>query len=380
MKKRILFVSEIAPSNGIASAVLLYRHLKMLEESGCEINVLMYDSQSDDSLPSSWRVKKLPSRKWWYPPYRPHNALKWVRFLVLYLESLRFIRQAKPDLVIGFLHGVYYSGFAAFISKRIGKPLTVFYHDRTEKLLYHKDERMQGVAYKHNAYVINQARKVWTVSPQLTYPEPSWQNKFRVVYPIPEIIQQKAQWKEVFSTRPAIGYAGSLYNEVVDVMIAVGKELDKINGSLIFMTHLSENVKKIQAAVKGVVVVDTRNTAEACQFFAENASAFIVAYPEQMEIMPWIDSCFPSKFTQFVQTGLPLLVLAPKEAAISKWCVNNDWIGYSDDYQHLEGLLEKIVVQDSWQAMADQSVHATRNDFDQRKIQALVEEDIESII
>src|SRR5207244_2793919 len=148
-----------------------------------------------------WKVKKLSSRKWWYPPYKPYNFLKWIRFIILYFESKVFINEVKPNIVIGFLHGVFYSGFAAFVSKRIKKPFAVFYHDRTETLHYSNNLKMQEITYRHNAYVINQAQVVWTVSPQLIYKELRWKNKFKVLYPIPEVSYRKAFWKEEFAKK-----------------------------------------------------------------------------------------------------------------------------------------------------------------------------------
>lgn len=383
MKRKALFISDMPPINGLASSVLFYRHFKLLEESGYEINVLIRELPEKDLVyPSTWKIKILAARKWWYPPYRPHNILKWIRYYILYFEAKAFISEVKPDIIIGFLNGIFYSGLAAFISKKIRKPLAVFYHDRTETLHFRNDSKMQAVTYKHNAYVINQAQLVWTVSPQLVYNNPSWKAKFKIIYPIPEIIKKRAFWKDDFERRPIIGYAGALYNEVVDVMILIGKELQKINGTLLFMTPIRENVMKIKQEIGNIIVADTRDTSEACAYFIENASAFIVAYPENIISMPWIDSCFPSKFTQFVQTGLPLLVLAPEQAAISYWCRNNHWLGYLSNYEkrNIVGLLKKVTQKDSWVAMSNQSIQATENDFNQNKIQSLLEQDVKALV
>ena len=383
MKKQALFISDMPPNNGLASSVIFYRHFILLEEKGYEINILIRELPEKNIVyPLTWKIKTLAARKWWYPPYKPNNFLKWIRYYILYSEAKPFINEVKPDIIIGFLNGVFYSGLAAFVSKKIKKPLAVFYHDRTEALHFRDNPKMQAVTYKHNAYVINQAKTVWTISPQLVYNKPQWKNKFKVVYPIPEAVPQKAIWKDWFAQKPVIGYAGALYNEVVDVMIRIGKLLEKINGSLLLMTPIKENVIRIKEEISNVIVAEVRDTTEACSYFVEKASAFIVAYPGDMESMPWIDSCFPSKFTQFAQTGLPILVLAPEKAAISYWCINNNWLGYSSNYkeENIVRLLKRVTQKHTWQAMSDQSINATENDFNQHKIQSFLEQDLKAVL
>lgn len=381
MKKQVLFISDAPPNNGMASSVLFYRHLKLLEEAGYGINVLVHEiTEKGVTFPDTWNVVELPSRKWYYPPFRPNEAARKIRFALLYQAARPHLKKMNPDVVIGFMSGVYYSYFAAYVANRIGKPLTMFYHDRTETLRYRYNPKMQDLAFLNNSYVMEAAKVVWTVSPELVYHK--WHDKFRVVYPIPETIPQKAQFRPSMLEHPVVGYAGTLYDEVVDSMLLIGRELQYMNGKLLFMTPQSDNIRKLTAELDNVVVVPTRGTTAACEYIRDNCSAFIVAYPERLDVMPWIDSCFPSKFTQFVQTGLPMLVLAPEGSAITRWCRRNKWIGCSSDFsgigvQRLMAGLQKEAV---WKAMAEQTLAAGEGDFNERRLQDLVEADLQQII
>jgi hypothetical protein len=215
----------------------------------------------------------------------------------------------------------------------------------------------------------------------LIYNNPKWQNKFKVVYPIPQDIPEKAIWRDSNNKVPVIAYAGALYNEVVSTMISVGKELKKINGSLLLMTQLSDNVMKIKQVLDNIIVADPRDTLAACNYIRSNATAFIVAYPSKVADMPWMVSLFPSKFTQFIQTGIPTFVFAPTETAIGQWCIQNNWIGYESHYDQksIDDLLALCTQKSKWEQMAKQSIYFAENEFAQQKIQAIIETDIQKL-
>jgi hypothetical protein len=382
LNKNILYIGDTLPHNGIASAVLVYRHLLRLEQEGYKINIIADENLSHGKVcPKTWNVNILPTRKFWYPPYKSYGILKWTRYLILYLSCRRFLKEVNPLTIIGFMDDVFYSGLSAFIANRTQTPCFVFYHDRTERLRFHNDPFMQAVTFKHNSYIINKALKVWTVSPELTYQSTAWETKFKIVPPIPEPIIQKAKWKPSFQQQPVIGYAGSLYNECLEIVVAIGSQLENLGGNLMLMSVQDSNVAFVKGIAQKTEIVATRTTNHACEYMIANTSAFIVAYPEKMDSMPWIDSCFPSKFTQFLQTGLPVLVLAPQESAIGKWCLKNKWLSYSSNYSEsgVNSLSKLITKEEYWKQLSNQSIFFSKTDFDAEHIQSLISEDIKAI-
>jgi hypothetical protein len=63
-----------------------------------------------------------------------------------------------------------------------------------------------------------------------------------------------------------------------------------------------------------------------------NCDGYIIPYPEEMADMPWIKTCFPSKFIQIAQLELPVLIISPDGSALGNWCVENNWKLYAKNY------------------------------------------------
>lgn len=358
------------PVNTGASSVIFYRHLKRYEDEGFLINIITNEQSyinCKTSLPQSWKIHILPNRKFWYPPYKPYGIFQMIRYSILYLNAHKFIRNTKPDYIIGCIYGVYLSGWCAFLSKKVNKKLYMFYHDRGEQLNYVNNSAMQKIMIDINSKIINQSEKVWTVSEQLVYDIKGWENKFEVVYPIPEKLNFKTkEWNESHAIEPVFGYAGSLYNEVIDIMVEIAKELKKVNGKIIIMSHQTGNVEIIKSLCDNIVSTHTLpTTSEACKYIYDHCTAFIVAYPKDIKTMPWIDSCFPSKFTQFIHTGIPTIVISPKNAAIAIWCQKNNWLGYTDNYEKENLLLifNSLKIKNNWEEMRNQSITFLNDNF-----------------
>jgi hypothetical protein len=111
-------------------------------------------------------------------------------------------------------------------------------------------------------------------------------------------------------------------------------------------------------------------TKEACEFVKKNCSGFLIAYPEDINQMPWIDSCFPSKFTQFIHTNLPILVVAPQESAISIWCEKNSWELLIHNYNRktLIPIFKLLMNKHDWERLCSQSQKFSKIFFDPDQI------------
>jgi len=72
---------------------------------------------------------------------------------------------------------------------------------------------------------------------------------------------------------------------------------------------------------------------ESNEFLIENAVACIIPYPINIEEMPWINTCFPSKFIQYTILGIPTIIIAPEESAIGRWCIEYRWPLYLNNYE-----------------------------------------------
>ncbi|MBN8704501.1 MAG: hypothetical protein J0L62_01390 [Bacteroidetes bacterium] len=377
MKKNILFISETVPGNTIASAVLMFRHFKWLEEKGHRIFLFMYgDQYKTKPVPDSWQVIETQIRKWWYPPYKRFNPLKTIRFWLLYLNYKEEITRTNPDVILSYLNGTYFSGFSAFLSKRLIKPLFIFYHDNSEKMNHSGDPALYRQQLNFNYFVLKQAKTIWAISDHLVYEE--FKNKTKTVYPVSEITGKKAVWKSDFEQGPVVGFAGSLYNEILEPTIRFVKMVEKLNGKFIIFSPVKENVSRLKEISTCVEVKDVMPTGYVCDYLAEHCSSFLVNYPEKVSDMPWIDSNFPSKFTQFLQTCLPVLCQVPAKSAIGIWCTENYYEGYSNqfDEEGTKHLLNLTMNKADWQRLSDQSKHFSETTFNPESINQILLRDI----
>lgn len=383
----IIFVSEVHPVETHASSAVIHRHLLTLERAGFSITVIgMETASSSHPLPTQWQHILIPERRFYYPPYRPNAVLRRIRWHLLDQLIKPVISSAHVHSVIGLLQGEYLCGYAAWLSQHLQRPLFYFYHDRGERLHHPRHPVRAARLTRQNLALLSSPwlRRVWTVTPELNYDSDGLADKFRTVYPLPAPLcaAPPPVWREEFS-RPVIAYAGTIYNEVVAPLIELAKVLGSNGGRLLLYSHMAANAGKIQAASPHVVAYegDINDPVSVGALLQSKASAFVVAYPDDVAQMPWSLDCFPSKFTQFVHTGLPGIIIAPPETAVARWCQRRQWTLYSKNSQAkgLLRILTHISRQETWQRAAAESRNAAEGDFNPSKIAQLVINDVSQI-
>lgn len=330
--KSLLFVSDRSPNNKMASSVVFHRHLSFLENEGWDINLLLTDSDRNNyEGKPSWNTLFLPSREWFYPPFRPYGILSKVRYKILEYRSSAFINLVAPNVIIGYLRGTYFTGLSAHLASAYNIPLGYLYHDATEYFPdMYGNEYLKKKFIKYKKKLIEKSAAVWAVSESMIEDE-GHNSKLKLLYPLPEDIKQSFHpvWKPEFMDNPVIFHAGTVYREIVDPLIHVAKALSLMGGRLVLMTASGECARIVAEACPETVRVESpKPTAvEAVAHVSKNASAMIVAYPEHVNDMPWIKTCFPSKLPQFMASGLPTLLLAPEGSALSFWAKKHDYEG-----------------------------------------------------
>jgi hypothetical protein len=384
----IIYISEIHPVETHASSAVIHRHLLSLEKAGFAIIVIgLSAAAAKDPIPARWRQILIPTRRFYYPPYRPYAVLRQIRWHLLDQLILPALAGTPIHSVIGLLQGEYLCGYAAWLSKQLKRPLFYFYHDRGERLYHSRHPASAARLTQQNLALLASPwlRRVWTVTPELSYKSAGLDEKFRTVYPLPVFlgISAASNWRAEF-TLPVIAYAGTIYNEVVAPLLQLASALEAVGGRLLLYTHMAANAGKIQAQFPHVVAYegDINDPVRVGALLQEKASAFVVIYPDDVAQMPWSLDCFPSKFTQFVQTGLPAIVIAPTETAVGRWCQRSQWSLYSPNstVDELRRILTHISQRESWQKAATESHAASIGDFNPNTIAQLVIDDLGPIL
>ena len=110
---------------------------------------------------------------------------------------------------------------------------------------------------------------------------------------------------------------------------------------------------------------------DALDFVGQHAAAFLAAYCERVEAMPWIRSSYPSKVVEFSHLGLPILFVAPPASAIFKWNAERQVPCNlrPDDETGVADFVAALKQRESWERLAQSTCSLTDADFSPDHIQ-----------
>jgi hypothetical protein len=384
----VVYVSDIVPSNTTASSVVIFRHLISLEREGYDICLVIPEIPgTKPQVPSSWITIVLPSRRIYYPPYRRFSFLRMIRWIFFDRIVAAAIGGRNIQCVIGLLVGEYLVNYAEWLSRRLKASLFYFYHDRGERLHFANDPIGARRLRHQNLRLLRSPMlcKVWTVTPELTYPELDKAGKFSVVYPLPCRPESlfHSKWNGRDGGGQVLVHIGAVYSEIMDTFRQILVGLRAVGSRLLIFSSLTANAEALASEFPDVV--------EFCGFaddmptllrqLAEISTAFIIVYPNDINAMPWCMDCFPSKFAQLVHTGLPGIVFAPRQTAIGRWCLAQAWPLYSDyaDGKSIERILRRIGNMKEWEHAVSSTRHAASFHFNPDYIERQVNCDVNSV-
>lgn len=321
MNKSILYIHESCPNpNKSGSDLIIYRHLKRSEENGFEIFLILpktsYSAENKKILPSSWKILAIPNKfiKLWMI-----NRFRYIVYLYFFIFSFRFILISRCPFILSYFWGFNFSGFARYISAIFNKRLIYFYHDRFEyffpkkninRLIRYEDKNMKA------------ASLILTVSSKLVYDNIN-HNKHKILLPIPEgFVVDKFTFKNVKNWV----YSGTVYASQLKFFKILGEILDLYNTSLTIVSNLENEAIQDFKFTKNVILKERfQSNKDALEYLSSNATVILVAYPEEIIKMPWINDSFPSKFLEYCFLKTPIIAFSPKSSAFYEWCVSENF-------------------------------------------------------
>lgn len=366
-KTTVYFISETVPANTHASSVIFYRHFKRMEQEGYRI-VWVTDNNSYHRLkskfPKEWDFVLLPNRNWNLPPYRPYGALQsWRFYYYCLLLSKRIAADRSKSILVTYINGQFLAPFAAYFKRKSKLPLLSFFHDDILELNFFRD-RESLIRNTHS--ILDASERVLVASSEFAVNWPRFKEKFQLLYPLPEKYSSTAG---PFNQQSPItfGYAGAIYDEIIPCLMKLAEVFKQLGFKLLIVGDRNKTISLQEQYVSTVSCFDMFNTPEESNhFLVKNCQFTIIPYPDQLKDMPWMATCFPSKFLQYCQLGLPTLIIAPKTSAIGKWSLDNQWPLYINDYNfHKFAQLRRQL---NIEAVSKQINSLKQNDFDPDKI------------
>jgi hypothetical protein len=369
MNRHILLVSFLPPNQGIGSPIVLGRHLNNLELEGWNISIASpeHTLRNKDQFPSSWRIIPLSGRRWWWPPLRPQvSGLLNLRLPFWRWECEQYLGIERPCVILVVLWGIY-PRLASYLAKSWDVPLAVIIHDQNE--LWAKSSEEYFRIWKRSMSVLSSASRIWPVSQELAEAYKIDRcKKTSVLYPIPARLScDFVEWKSDFYYHPVFAYAGSLHPFQFPNLSILAKCLQRVNGKLLIIAPADNpTLSKLLSVCPNIEYYESFDkNGDVIKFLHEKASCILVSYSFSFIEQPWAKTSFPSKLIEFSKIGLPILIMSPRETAISNWAEKNKWLSYisSLDEKEMMDMILKIIDSNTWMLFSEQVKKFSLKDF-----------------
>ncbi len=175
-------------------------------------------------------------------------------------------------------------------------------------------------AHRRRQWIVEHSTKAWFASPELAACYILPPERIGLLPPIPEGGPALgAAASRPTGAAPLLVYAGNYWQPQLPVLAAISAAARSADGRLLAV--LKENAADVTwLRTHGVEwrAPWPRNR-DALIYYRENATALVVSYSATSDEMPWIRSSFPSKLIEYCHLGLPIMIVAPPDAAVSHW-------------------------------------------------------------
>ena len=366
------------PQQGFGAWVILYRHLARLTDWNITILLSQPIPPKLDSVQTRWRYPARPQSPLWNLPL--WGRVPQAHMLRVWLEAQFYAMRLapRPNAILN-LFGVN-SLLAGALASRLHLPLNLLLHDRWEvwtKPLAERHFMRRGRA----AQILKRAARIWVVTSELAASYGLEDNRVRVLRPIPEERRGDFfEWRDAFQV-PTIGFAGFVHDHHLAHFARLAHILAGWNGRLLIITDRAAKIRA-QLGTTGNVEFHApfERNADALEFLSQQSSALVVpcAFGDELEQAIRNKTNFPSKLVEYARSGLPILILAPPNVAVSNWAQAHAWLGYCNEPTpaRLHELVSRLVARPTWEEMAQQTRAVPREEFDAAKIHAQFEREM----
>lgn len=313
LRKRLLYCSSVAPQRTGAGELLVHRHLTRL----ADWDVMVVTPPERPADPDFERRLSVP----WSPMLRLVGLLRrgaWWKVVDraagrrLVSGFARAADEFRPDIVVSVLLPDAYLTAASVYARHADIPLAIFCHDDYE------DYPLPGMGGYLGA-IYRQAGVRFCVSEVMAR---EFVRRYgvsgTVLYPIPER-NPGAICPQSEGAPLVVGYAGSLGDGCEVAMVALADALAARGGRLVIASRTPHTVASKIWRHPAVVLLGALAPNEVL-------SRLLAAGVNVLSVVQSFDPAdrviqfnFPSKLTEYMTFGLPILVVAPDYASVPLW-------------------------------------------------------------
>lgn len=362
----LLYVSDVRPGSGGGGGIIAQRHLQFLVDKGWRIATV---PPGGNLSAEDWLAHTIPKRRPWWPPYRPaYPSIMALRdwFTVRALEA-EGISGKRFDVVLTICGGKS-SWFAAAIAERWKRPLVAIVHDLWTEHGSADDARV-------GERVCRLATRILVVSEEMKVALGRFgAAKISVLPPVPcSRLLPFGTWQRSYSA-PTVAHVGALHNYHLPYLTLIARFLELHTGRLLVLCPVSNPVlARLKSDIPNLDHVDYfASNEDALRCMAARATALTVMYPLG-EAAPGVPlTGFPSRFVEFSQLGLPILLSAPPGNPVRTWAKRHKWLAQFDPGDQLAAAstVADLAEEPSWSKLAAQTRAVAEGEFDPSLIQA----------
>lgn len=228
----------------------------------------------------------------------------------------------KPDIVVSIMQLYMYYSSAYNYAKSHQLPLYIFCHDDVEEFSNIPDFLKKRLIEK-NAIIYKYALQRLCISPQMAK---TWEQKYGssgiVIYPIPD---KNLKPRHINISRNildneklTIGFAGSMaygyaegISEILPIMVNTNSIFKVYNEpSKILHENISTNIKFCGYAPTAL---------ETWERIKNECDAIILPYSFQIKYKKLYQTHFPSKLSEYLTLGMPVIIIGPEYATGVIW-------------------------------------------------------------
>ncbi len=294
----------------------------------------------------------------------------------------RMLGDFKPDVVVCVMANTPWMLTAERTARKLGIPLVLIVHDLNEEF-EHVFPWARRSLFTQNQRVYRSAARRLCVSPEMaSYLADRYGERGEVMYPnrsedlIPRPVDAALLLKD--APRLTLGYAGSLAYGYGEALVGLIPVLREVGARILISTpQPPEKLAQLSLAQDVVEWMPHRVDINAMwREMQERADVMILPYAMpagRNELL--YRTHFPSKLTEYLGLGMPVVVVGPEFAAGVRWAghsANGGAAGgavASTSREELGPVLKKLTENGDWRReMAQLAVEAGLRDFDPTRI------------
>jgi len=366
--RRVFFLSNtiIPKKDAGGGSVIIYRHLIRLKQEGFKVTIVIFGTGMDyyDEFHHIF-VPKKP----WYPFLRKTTPLLTDIAMGIYYRALSSKVDLNPatDIALGVLCEVS-NLVLVKIAEKTRVPYYLFYHDDN---IFNRYWSHTALVKKQLNTILKKARHIFSVSEQMVeFLNGRNAHNTSVLYPIPDIYNgQPKQYNDDRSKSLNFCYAGLAMHIHFDIINRIGTAVKMEGGKFYCVTGAVDGFNS--QSPDTIIIKDRFKTVDALrQFMLETIDVSVVFYSFDIQHEPRMESSFPSKFVEYAQLGIPVLLVAPPYSSLGKWAVKNNWLSYvgTDESVEIADMLAKLKEKEYWLACRQQVMEKISSEFNPEEI------------